>query len=452
MKKIFLIILCLFSLNVYSQGNNLIEKPKVDERVELLSIVFRLADAKEYSSNRFKLYTEKIDSYFGKYKNHELIQFVKQIRSENGIGFDQVMEMAIHLGGAPKFKPLVKLTDSIPSVNWGKKNTEKFINLLNQFYQDAHCKEFFNDNKEFYASVSEKFQPVFENIDLDWYKSFYGVEPKEKFRIVNGLGNGDGNYGPDIVFKNGTREVYAIMGTWNVDSLGMAKFNLNDYFPTLIHEFNHSFINTIVEKNIKSFEKSGEKIYEVVGKQMGNQAYGDYKIMLYEALVRASVIKYMKDHKFEKAVIDNEFNEQLNRGFIWINELVKELEKYGNQRNKYPTLESYMSNIVNAYSNYANNIDSLKNNLNQKRPKVILINEFANGSQDVDADIKTITINFDRVMRDGYSFDKGLKGESFLPEVLNVEFDEARKKIILSIKLLKNKEYQFMVTITGSNP
>lgn len=52
-------------------------------------------------------------------------------------------------------------------------------------------------------------------------------------------------------------------------------------------------------------------------------------------------------------------------------------------------------------------------------------------------------------MRDGYSFDKGINGENFLPEVLNVAFDIIRKKIVLSVKLLKNKEYQFMVTSDG---
>ncbi len=41
-----------------------------------------------------------------------------------------------------------------------------------------------------------RFLPVYENIDLKWYQSFYGKEPKEKFIIVNGLGNGPGSYGP----------------------------------------------------------------------------------------------------------------------------------------------------------------------------------------------------------------------------------------------------------------
>jgi hypothetical protein len=447
MKQILFTFFLFLCANSFSQQNNILDKPKVDERVELLSIVFRLADVKEYSSKRFKLYTDKIDIHFEKYKNHELIKFVKKIREENGIGYDAVMKMAIHLTYKPKFKTLVKFTDSIPDERWGKNNSEKFIKLLNAFYKDAKCKDFFDDNSEQYAKVSKRFLPIFENIDLNWYKTFYGKEPKEKFVIVNGLGNGGGNYGPDIVFKNGTREVYAIMGTWSVDSLGMAKFDLIDYFPTLLHEFNHSFVNNLIENKIKEFENSGEKIYNVVGKQMENQAYGNYKTMLYEALVRASVIKYMKDHDFKKEEIDEEMQDQLNNGFLWMNELVEELEKYSNQREKYPTLESYIPNIIIAYNNYANNILEYEKTFDKERPKIVSISEFKNFDQNVNSKINVITLNFDKPLKGkGYSINLGEKGKSYFPEIGKITYSEDRKSVIIEVKLIENKEYQFIVT------
>jgi len=355
--------------------------------------------------------------------------------------------MAIHLGPAPKFKPLVTVTDSIPDVRWGKNNSEKFIKLLKAFYQDAHCKEFFKNNVELYANVSEKFIPVFENIDLKWYKSFYGKEPKEKFVIVNGLGNGGGNYGSAIVFKNGKREVYAIMGTWSVDSLGMAKFGLKDYFPLLLHEFNHSFVNDLIDKNIKKFESSGEKIYAVVGKQMQKQAYGDYKIMLSEALVRAAVLKYMKDHNFKKEEIDKEIQEQLNNGFLWINELENELEKYSKQREKYPTLESYIPNIILAYEDFANNILEYEKMFDKERPTIVSISEFKNFEKNVSSKIKRFTINFDKPLKaQKYSLNYGEKGRTFFPEFGKNKYSDDRKSVIVEVKLIENKEYQFIVS------
>ncbi len=367
MKKFLSVFVLLISFNSFSQQKNIFDKPKVDERVELLSIVFRLAEAEEYNSKRFKMYTDKIENHFQKYKKHELIQFVKIISDENGIGYDAVMRMAVHLGPAPEFIPLVKFTDSIPSERWGKNNSEKFVKLLRDFYKDADCKEFFANNADLYKSASNKFLPIYEDIDLEWYKSFYGKEPNEKFIIVNGLGNGGANYGVDVVLANKSRKVYAIMGTWTVDSLGMAEFGLNDYFPLLIHEFNHSFVNNLIDKNITELEKSGEALYEVVGKQMASQAYVDYKIMLSEALVRAAVIRYMKDHNFKKEIVDHEIQDQIDKGFFWIEELEKELEKYSKQRKKYPTLESYMPQIILAYDRYAINIDMLKKHQKSSR-------------------------------------------------------------------------------------
>ncbi len=447
MKLIAIVFFSLLTIFSFGQSPATLEKPKVDERIELLSIVFRLAESKEYSSERFKLYTDKIQAHYKPYKNHGLIAFVKKLREENGVGYDAVMSMAVHLDS--KFNPLVEFTDKIPDERWGKDNAYKFVKLLKEFYKESNSDKFFKENQNLYKEVGEKFLPVYEHLDLAWYTSFYGKKPTEKFVIVNGLGNGGGNFGPSITFPNGEREVYAIMGTWETDSLGMAKFTLGNYFPILLHEFNHSFTNYLLEKDPEPFSKSGEKIYEAVENEMTNQAYGNWETMLNEALVRAAVIKYMKDHKFTDKEIQDETNIQLNRAFLWIEDLVAELEKYDQQRSIYPTLESYLPNIIKAYDDYANNIDSYLIEFEKRRPKIISIAEFTNGSQAVSSDITTITIHFDREMRDGYSFDKGEKGESSLPEVVNVEFGQDMRTVKLEVKLQPDKVYQFVVTGYG---
>ena len=42
--------------------------------------------------------------------------------------------------------------------------------------------------------------------------------------------------------------------------------------------------------------------------------------------------------------------EQLQEGFVWIEDLLAELERYDKQRDIYPTLESYMPNLAEAYN------------------------------------------------------------------------------------------------------
>lgn len=438
---LFFSLLAVFS---FGQAPNTLEKPKVDERVELLSIVFRLAESKEYSSEQFKLYTDKIQEHYKPYKKHELIAFIKKLREENGVSYDAVMSMAIHLDN--KFNPLIEFTDKIPDERWGKDNAYEFVRLLKKFYRESNSKKFFKENQNLYKEVGEKFLPVYEHLDLDWYTSFYGKEPTEKFVIVNGPGNGGGNFGPSITFPDGRREVYAIMGTWETDSLGMAKFTLGNYFPVLLHEFNHSFVNYLLKKNPEPFRKSGEKIYQTVENEMNSQAYGNWETMLNEALVRAAVIKYMKDHKFTDKEIQTETNIQLNRAFLWIEELVAELEKYDRQRSIYPTLESYLPNIINAYDSYEKNIDSYLVKFDEKRPKVVSINEFTNGDQNVDASLKRITINFDKqLMGKGYSINYGDSEETF-PDIKKINYSDDKKSIIIDWELRNNKTYDFVLT------
>ncbi len=447
MKKIILLLLVLVSVSLFSQKKQILDKPKVDERVELLSIVFRLAEAQEYNSEYFKLYTDKIGKHFSEYKNHELIQFVKKIRKENGVSYDAVMSMAIHLGGAPNFNPLVQLSDTTPEKRWGKENAIKFVELLQKFYQDAHCSEFFKENSELYKNVSARFIPVYNHLDLKWYRQFYGKEPRERFKIINGLGIGGGNYGPNITLKNGDREVYAIMGTWSMDSTGMPKFNLNNYLPTLLHEFNHSFVNYLVDKNAHSLQASGEKIYAIETEAMKRQAYGNWETMVKESLVRAAVIKYMKDHQFDKIQIENEVKEQFSRKFLWINKLTEELENYDKQRDKYPTFESYMPNIIKAFTAYADSIEIFEKKYEEKRPKVLSISEFRNSDKNIDAEIKTITINFDRPLLDrGFSIVIGNLGETAFPKVKDEKYSDDKKTVILQVTLEKDKDYQFILS------
>ena len=94
MKKTFFIIaLLLNSFAIFAQ--EIYEKPVVDERVELMSIVFRLAEANEYVTNFVPLYVNEIDRYFAKYKNHPLIEYSKKLRKEYRVAYGNVAALAI---------------------------------------------------------------------------------------------------------------------------------------------------------------------------------------------------------------------------------------------------------------------------------------------------------------------------------------------------------------------
>lgn len=441
MKTILIITLLIASIQGFAQPSlPILKESEVDKRVELVSIVFRLAEKREYSSTLFKLYTDRIESYFDKYKDHELITFTKSVLLKKGIGYDAVMEMAIRLDG--DLNLLEDISNHSLYGRWEKKDADRFIQLLKKFCEDTAFDSFYADNTELYAEVVKRFAPIYKQIDLNWFSDFYGEKPTDSFLIINGIGNGGCNYGLSLNYANGEKEIYAILGTWRTDNSGMPYYMTNEYLPTLIHEFNHSFVNHLTEKHKKTIKTGGKKIFKELKDKMSKQAYNHWKIMTDEAIVRAAVIKYMKDHNFDENVINNEINEQKERGFLWIEEFVSELENYDMQRAMYPTFNDYIPQLAETYKVYAKKIQSR----NKKRPKIVSIQEFSNGDSFVNPDIKTITINFDKTLSGkGYSIFYGNKGEETFPSIEKISYANNNRSVIIEVKLQKNKEYQFIM-------
>ena len=445
MKKSIILILLILSQQSFAQEKQIIETPKVDKRVELLSIVFRLAGNKEYNATFFKKYTYKVESHFKAFNEHELIRFAKELQEQKGISYDAVVSMAVILDD--NLNPLIDFSTTLPENRWTKDDATKFIKLLKKFYKDAECDAFFKDNEALFQDVSNRFSSVYKTLDLNWFQSFYGKKADEDFNIIISPGCGGHNYGPSYSLPNSKKKVFAIMGTWKVDESGMPIYNKEDYLPLIVHEFNHSFVNSLLAKYKDSFEESGKEIFKAEEYEMSSQqAYGNWQIMLDEALVRASVIKYFVDHGANETEIGKLMIKDFLNGFIWIKELVDELKKYDNLRNICPNLESYMPVLADAYKTLAEKISQI----DAQKPKVESITEFANNDTSVSSQVKTITINFDRpLMRKGYSVNYGSKGTLAFPKLDSFYYSNNNKSFVMEVQLMPDMEYQCV--LTGKN-
>jgi len=111
-------------------------------------------------------------------------------------------------------------------------------------------------------------------------------------------------------------------------------------------------VDKLTEKNKEMFRDSGEKI----SSDIITEAYSSWEVVLDETLVNASMIMYMKDNNFGQSEIEMWIGLIKSAfGFFWIEELVDELESYNKQRDKYPTLESYMPKLAEAYKIWTEN-------------------------------------------------------------------------------------------------
>lgn len=356
MSRIILLLLIVFSFQACTSEKEVFEKPAVDKRVELISIVFRLAEKQEYVNEEFRLYSDQIDRYFEQHKNHELIQFTRLIINEYGIGFDAPMWLAVYLDDDLNLLSDVKDVWALEP-QWTKENVEKFVRLLQQFNKDTQFDKFFEEHTELYADVIERFTSIYEQVDLDWYSSFFGKVSTETFSVKIGLSGWGNCYGVNLDYVNGNRKIYAIMGLWMLDKAGLPVFSRMPDLAILMHEFSHPFVDHLTETYKEAFRESGEKIYSALKDRINVEAYPSWEVVLDEALINAVVIKYMRDHHFEQSDIAGWIN-LIKGGFgtFWIEELADELESYDKQRDEYPTLDSYMFKLAEAYKLWTENL------------------------------------------------------------------------------------------------
>ena len=329
-------------------------KVEVNEPVELMAILARTAGNREYNKDMAGQYTKDTEAWFAPYKQHATVVCFQNLHNQYGISYDAVMSMAIHLdidGGRIKF--LGEQSDL--EKRWKDVDIADFIDKLNTFYTDTRFHDFYEQQRTFYEEGLKTYETnVMTYFHQEWYARFYGTAPTDRFRIVIGFTCGGGNYGPSRQLPGQPREVYAICGYYINPQTGKPYGEGADMAATLIHEFNHSFVNPLLnnETNASMIATTGQKLRKLSAYAMERQAYGDWQTVVNESIVRAAVILYMLDQGFDQKQVLNELANQVCCNFNWMPELVASLRYYAANRDKYPTLNDYYPEIARCLTKY----------------------------------------------------------------------------------------------------
>ena len=215
-----------------------------------------------------------------------------------------------------------------------------------------------------------------------------------------------------------------------------------DVLSTITHEFCHSHTNPLIDRHEKELKAAGEKLFARVRPTMERNAYGNWKTMMYESMVRACTIEYLMKYRGKMAA-GMDAIEDRNKGFEWIGELSNLLEKYEKDRKRYPTLEAFMPEVVAFFNKYAEDFEKKQEALEKNRPKVVSMTP-ANGSTDVDPDLREIRIVFDRPMKDkSWSVVGG--GPAFPELVGKPSYNKERTVLTVCVKLKPEWEYHLML-------
>ena len=231
-KTIITALLAILPLGAYAQI-----KSEVSETVELMGILSRTAGFQEFSEDLAGQYSKDIDTWFAPYLEHPTVIYYKDLRDKQGIGYERVTNMAVHLEidkGKVKF-----VGDRNELTNgWQNVDLDDFVKRLNKFYTDTRFHEFFGQHKSFYDDFLKTYDTkVMPYIHTEWYSKFYnGAESDECFRLIIGFTYGSTNNGVSRQLAGKPREVFAVCGYNLNPNTGRILFDTS--LP--LHEFNHS--------------------------------------------------------------------------------------------------------------------------------------------------------------------------------------------------------------------
>lgn len=414
----------------------------VDPRVELMSIIFRLAGNQEYGKCKIPSYNADIDAWFSPFRNHPVVDYARNLSLKRNIRFDAPITLAIHLTEGFDLQerlPLSPLPDGIDD-RWTCESLREFLALARQFSRvsDFHC--FFGKHLPLFEETAKKAEKIINRkAPGEWFSRFFRAPPVARFCVILGMNNGGLCFGPH--FKDGAKnESYCILGVSKVDSTGKPSFEEFPLLSAVIHEFGHTFVHPVVQAHLSDLESSCSGIFRLFQSTLAKHACGEWESMVEETLVRAAAARFVRETGGEQPARE-EIRRNACQGFFWIGKFADRFHSFESDRMRYPDLGSFMPEIVRLFREVHDEA------ADEARKPHIEVMSPANGSRQVDPSTEEIRVTFDRPMKSTYSW----CARADFPEARGRPFWTLdRKSCVLRVKLKPGTKYRLSLNTKKS--
>lgn len=264
----------------------------VDERFELLSLVFRLAGREEYGEENTE-YQKQLGAEFGGYKEHAAVKYAEKLP----LGYDAVFNFSVHIEkDGEQFALIEDIGSLVEDGRWTQQTAGEFLQLLNDFYAETGFSAFYQSNMDFYKTETQVFvDNMYSQIDLEWFSAY--VAP-ENLRCVFSPSSSRNNYGATV---NDTIVYCAVSGEGSV----------------IVHEYCHSFANSIAHKWYKENPEFKKWCDDTVDPEK-LPSYGNGQIIAGEYVTRAYNTLYYAEHGYALPPL---FYGEKGQGFSYIEDV-----------------------------------------------------------------------------------------------------------------------------------
>lgn len=355
---VFAVCLLICGLTCSSSANPKPLKVTVDPRMELLSAVQFLSSYQAKHPGLITTfdfpYKQKMAEYFGKYKDHRAVKLFDGM-SWNDCGFDASVMLMLCLSDPPDLAlrdPSSCLSrehaDYVMKWVGEKKRLGEFVGALREFARDTDFQKFFEANADTYKAIIDAADGRVHSLDvIGPLQDYYGSSRRLLATIVLAPLFQSGGYGPKVERSDGALEVFDICGPSGVQGSQPSWGAPKDICELAWHEFGHSFVNPLADKNEPALSKYSS-LFNPIASPMRGQGYDNWQICVYEHLIGAVVARIIYKTQGSKAAEECVEGES-QMGFAYIKPLCKRLEDYEKHRDKYPTLESFFPELIGVF-------------------------------------------------------------------------------------------------------
>ena len=325
----------------------------VDERFELTSIVFRLTDDISFVHSSPEVYIADVDTEFSKFKNHELITFIKKtIYSKSVLNIALPMFLASDIKITPSgivwtdewLKTFEEEDTQSDGIFWTREEMTEYLLLLNKFYKDSDFHNFYIKHTDFYASIESAFTKIYDQLDSNWFDTFFGI-PYEMDNIWLVPANGNFNFSVNRIDSLGKEHHNCAISGIEIDKSGQPYFHPY-IFKTLMHEICHNYNNPICKKYEYELKPVCDTLYSFVSKMLEEEYYGSPLSITTEGFNRLCEYSYYKSHKtFNDSILNDLISTEEFKGFIWFGEMLCYMNAFESNRNIYPHFEDFMPQL-----------------------------------------------------------------------------------------------------------
>lgn len=413
--------MCATQLSIAQQSQTF--PVSVDENIEFISAVCRLAGFEEYSDNTNKSYAERLDSVMVPFSEHKAVTYLRNVRNQQYIGYDAIAALAVHTEINNGHLVLIDGTDiTLADDRWLKGQDKELLPLLDDLYLQSNFADFYKSNSDLYSHAVENAYKLLSDVDFQWLKDFYGKELSGSRSVLSLLNSG--NYGMTQKIEGQSEKSVIIICCRNLDDNGYPIFS--GQTSLIVHESSHPICNLLVFYNADKFNHNIDLAAELMKEELSRQSYTGGITMMYESMVRSMELQYALAHDNDLNWPENYMRDQMSNGFIFMPEIRAALDVYNANRTTYPVIDSIMPLIITNINNadVASRYAEIKNG----SPKIwgCSIDE---GATDIMAsDSLEINFYFDRPIRRGsFGMDSYNNNEDIMPELADVS-----PKIILS--------------------